>query len=149
MGRLIDPIPRGARLFSGGDKGEKTQEYLERVAKYVPAEVIAAYLALLPVVLSATDPDTTRRTIWLAVIFGLGVVFTPLYLWRFPGASSVKWFHFVVSTTAFVIWVYSIRGGLFDDVGGYDTVGAAVSLAAFTLLSGLLAPTGGSSDNEG
>jgi hypothetical protein len=141
MSRLIDPIPRGGKLFSGDDKEEKAQHYLERVAKYVPAETIAAYLTLLPIVLSGTDAETTRRTVWLAVIFALGALFTPLYLWRFPGELKVKWFHFVISTAAFVVWVYSIRGGLFDDLGVYDTVAAAVSLVTFTLASGLFAPT--------
>lgn len=141
MSRLIDPVPSEGKLFSGDDASEKAQDYLERVAKYVPAETIAAYLTLLPIVLAQTDPETTRRTIWLFVILALGAVFTPLYLWRFPGDRRVKWFHFVISTVAFVVWVYSIRGGWFDDIGAYDTVGATVSLVAFTLASGLFAPT--------
>jgi hypothetical protein len=142
MSRLIDPVPRGGKLFAAGDTtGQKAQTYLERVAKYVPAEIIAAYLSLLPVVLAGTSADTTRRTVWLAVIFAIGAIFTPLYLWRFPGDLKVKWYHLVISTAAFVVWTYSIRGGLFDDVGIYDTVGAAVSLAVFTLASGLFAPT--------
>jgi hypothetical protein len=141
MSRLIDPVPRGGSLFAGNTKTAKTQTYLERVAKYVPAEIIAAYLTLLPIVLSGTTADTTSRKVWLAVIFAIGTIFTPLYLWRFPGDLKVKWYHLVISTLAFVVWTYSIRGGLFDDVGLYSTVGAAVSLVVFTLTSGLFAPT--------
>lgn len=142
MSRLIEPVPRGGRLFAAGaTTSEKTNSYLERVAKYVPAETIAAYLTLLPIVVSGTTADTTSRKVWLAVIFTIGVVFTPLYLWRFPGDLKVKWYHLVISTIAFIVWTYSIRGGLFDDLGIYSTVGAAVSLVVFTLASGLFAPT--------
>ena len=141
MARSIDPIPRGGKLFAGRPASENAQEYAERFAKYVPAEVIAAYLTLLPIVVSGTDPDTHRRTLLLGVIFGLGVVFTPLYLWRFPGDRRVKQYHFVLSTTAFVLWSYSIRGGFLEDIGAYDPVLAPILLVTFTLASGLAAPT--------
>lgn len=44
MSRLVKPATRGAKMFSGSNKGEAAQEYGERVAKYVPGEIIAAYL---------------------------------------------------------------------------------------------------------
>ncbi len=141
MSRLIEPAPAGNKLFAGEGKGEQAQEYGERVAKYVPAEIIAAYLTLLPLVLSGTDPDTGRRTAYLAIILSIGVIFTPLYLWRFPGTKRIKVFHLIISTLAFVVWAYSIPEGLFGDVGIYDRVGAAILLVVFTLASGLFAPS--------
>jgi len=141
MARLIDPVPREGRLFAGDSNREKSQEWAERVAKYVPAEVIAAYLALWGIVLSGTEADTDRRTILLGVIFGIGVIFTPLYLWRFPGDLEVKKFHVVLSTLAFVLWCYSIRGGFLDDIGLYDSVVASILLVTFSLASGFAAPT--------
>jgi hypothetical protein len=145
MARLVKPGPTGLEVFkvSGGGKGAASggkAEYAERIAKYVPAEVIAAYLTLLPIVLGGSDPDTHRRTILLAVIFGLGVLFTPAYLWRFRAQGNAKLYHFVISTLAFVIWAYSIPEGLFDDVGAYDKVIAPILLVVFTLVSGLFAP---------
>lgn len=141
MSRLIAPRPRGGTLLAGESKKEKALNYGERVAKYVPAEVIAAYLTLLPVILDGTDADTGRRTFFLALIFGLGIIFTPLYLWRFPGEKKVKWFQCALSTFAFAVWTYSIEGGLFDDLGIYDRVMAPILLVIFTLASGLIAPT--------
>jgi hypothetical protein len=141
MARLIDPVPRGGGLLSGEHTREKAQAYGERVAKYVPAEIIAAYLALLSIILSNTQANTDRRTIWLTVIFGVGTVLTPIYLWRFPGDVIIKRYHLVLSTAAFVIWVYSIRGGMFDDLGLYEPIAAPALLVIFTLVSGLIAPT--------
>lgn len=141
MARLIDPVPRGGKLFAGDNKGDAARDYAERVAKYVPAEIIAAYLALLPIVVSGTDPDTTRRTMLLGLIFAIGVIFTPLYVWRFPAQTTVKTYHVVLSTLSFVLWSYSIRGGFLEDIGWYDAVLAPILLTVFTLASGLLAPT--------
>lgn len=139
MSRLIERVQGRPKLFAEGGEGAK--EYGERIAKYVPSEIIAAYLALLPVVLAGTDADTTKRTVLLAVILAVGLVFTPLYLRRFEGSSKVKKYHLVISTAAFLVWSYSIQGGLFDDVGIYDHVVAAILLTIFTLASGLFAPT--------
>ncbi len=141
MPRLISPVPGGGRLIAGGHDGKKKEEYGERVAKYVPAEVIAAYLALLPLVIAGSSAGSSRRTVLLAVILGIGVVFTPLYLWRFPAEKNVKKFQLVISTLAFVVWSYSIPEGLFDDIGIYDQVVAPIALVVFTLASGLFAPT--------
>jgi len=128
-------------MFSGSAKGDSARAYGERVAKYVPAEVIAAYLTALPIVISGTPAHSTRRTVWLGLIFAFGIIFTPLYVWRFPSETEVKVYHYVLSTAAFVIWSYSIRGGFLDDRGLYDAVGAALILIVFTLISGLFAPT--------
>jgi cation transport ATPase len=142
MSRLIEPVPAKGSLRAGERDGkEKAQDYGERVAKYVPAEVIAAYLALLPVIIQGTSADSSERTVFLAVIFCGGVLFTPLYLWRFPGEKAVKRFQLVISTAAFLAWSYSIPEGLFDDIGIYNRVAAALILAFFTLASGLFAPT--------
>jgi hypothetical protein len=142
VSRLIEPVPvKGSLRAEQRDKKEKAQSYAERVAKYVPAEVIAAYLALLPVVIQGTSTDSDERTVFLAVIFGVGIIFTPLYLWRFPGESAVKKYQLVISSLAFLAWSYSIPEGLFDDIGIYNRVAAAIILAVFTLASGLFAPT--------
>src|SRR4051794_28812621 len=117
MARLVHPVPRKGELFAATDSSGKAQEYAERVAKYVPAEVIAAYLTLLPIVLSGTDPDSDRRELLLGVIFGIGVIFTPLYLRRFPGERKVKTYHLVISTIAFVIWSYVIPNGFLAEAG--------------------------------
>jgi hypothetical protein len=55
MSRLVQAQPRGAKAF-GGDKDHDVKDYLDRVAKYVPSEILTAYLTLLPVVIG-----TTRR----------------------------------------------------------------------------------------
>lgn len=142
MSRLIDPVPRdGGRLFAGEDKKEKGQEFGERVAKYVPAEIIATYLTLLSFVLAGTDADSDRRILFLGIIFLVGLIFTPLYIRSLPGITKVKRYHYFLSTAAFVFWAYSIPGGFFDDLGIYDQVAAAILLAIFTLASGLTAPT--------
>jgi hypothetical protein len=43
MSRLVQAQPRGAKAFSGNG-AKDIKDYLDRVARYVPAEILAAYL---------------------------------------------------------------------------------------------------------
>lgn len=140
MSRLVRGKRPGASAFAGRPRGEAAREYGERVAKYVPAEIIAVYLTLTPVILSGTDDGTTRRTVLLAVVLGVGVVLTPVYLLRFAEEGAPKVLHLVIATIAFVVWAYGI-GGFFTDIGWYDAVVAAVVVGLFSLVSGAFVPT--------
>jgi hypothetical protein len=39
MSRLVEAKPRGAKAF-GGNKTRDIKDYLDRVARYVPAEIL-------------------------------------------------------------------------------------------------------------
>lgn len=89
MSRLVEARPRGARAFSGNG-AQDVKDYLERVAGYVPAEILAAYLTLLPIVIGTTTTQTSLRLFLLAVIlFGLGAINVP-YLRRAAQAGKPK-----------------------------------------------------------
>lgn len=138
MSRLVEPRSKGAKLFSDEGPGDGIPQ---RVAKYVPAEIIAVYLFLLPIVINGTDAGSSKREVLLAVIFAICLIATPLYFWRFRDVSKkVRWYHVVLSTFALVVWVYSIPGGFFDAVGGYDSIAAAIIMAVFSLVSGFAGP---------
>ena len=70
MARLVTPRPAAGGLFASGAPSDAVKEYFERVAKYVPAEIIAAYLTALPVITGTTDEDSGLRTGLYAVLFG-------------------------------------------------------------------------------
>jgi hypothetical protein len=143
MPRLVDAKPAGANAFSGGADGQNpAQDYLERVAKYVPAEVIAAYLAVVPIITATTDGGTLRTTLH-AIIFAACLILTPLYLSFMAQAGQPKRIHMLIGATAFLVWGYSITGGFFADVHWYQAGIAVVVLIIFSLASGLIAPTQG------
>lgn len=116
----------------------KKEQYFERVAKYIPAEIVAAYVAAVGAV--AQLPDLAGRRVWYSVAFIGGVVGTPLYLRMFGDPSKSKTMHLVVSTIAFVVWSYSL-GGFFKDVVNWYEPGIAEAAAmVFSLAVGFLKP---------
>lgn len=138
MSRLIEPKSKGAKLLSNEGPGDGIPQ---RVAKYVPAEIIAVYLFLLPIVINGTDAGSNKREVLLAVIFVICLIATPFYFWRFRDVTKkVRWYHVVISTFALLVWVYSIPGGFFDAAGAYDSIAAAILMAVFSLISGFIAP---------
>jgi hypothetical protein len=108
----------------------------------VPAEVVAAYLALLPIVNAATAAGSHERTLLLAfVLFGCGAI-TPFYLARVADPKKPKRMHMVIGTVGMFVWAYSI-GGWFTAIGAYKAGLAAILVTFFSLLSGLFVPTAG------
>jgi hypothetical protein len=59
MGRLVEPRRTDGGLFSNGP----SDDYLSRVAKYVPAEFVAIYLTLDKI----TKPEASWNSLALAI----------------------------------------------------------------------------------
>ena len=125
------------RLSSGAGGKIDVNEWLERTAKYVPSEVIAAYVAAEGFAESAVGQ---RRVIWHGVIFFVCLLITPFYLARFASTAKAKWINAVVASVSFVIWSYSV-GHFFRDISWYDATGAPILLVLWTLVTGKIQPT--------
>lgn len=140
MSRLVDPVPDGVGRLSA--KGSSAADTVERVAKYIPGEVLAGYLAITALVESGTTPDTDERTTWLVAAGLIGLVFTPLYLNKLARPGWPKRLHIVVGTAAYIVWTYALKGA-WAELDMYDALLAGVLLIVFTLITGLLAPQQG------
>ena len=165
MSRLVQPVQTrsaGSRGFqeSAGEWAGGGDEYRDRIAKYVPAEVLAAYLSLDRIMV----PDVTKflegKKVALSAagaaglepyvpvaIFLVGLIFTPLYIWqsgREIGPNTPWMTHAFIATIAFAVWAYAMQGSIFT-VGLSDNFFrgnyAAALVIVFTLASGLFAPT--------
>ncbi len=145
VGRLVDPKQPGVRAFSAekGVRRPDIQDYFTRGAKYVPSEIIAAYLTGLPIITGSTTGGETLRTVLYAVLLGACFISTPFYLKLMAEPGQPKRLHMWVGTFAFLIWAYGI-GGLFTDLGWYVPAIAALLVLIFSLVSGLLIPAAGS-----
>jgi hypothetical protein len=128
-----------ARLASG--ESNDLPAHLERVAKYVPSEVLAAYVALLGIV--GTAPDSQQSALFAAA-FIVCLVLAPIYLYKAGPRGHPKGLHLVVSTIAFFVWSYSIGGerGFFGPRGMdiFEPSIASGGLVVFTLISSVLIP---------
>jgi hypothetical protein len=98
--------------------------YTDRLLKYIPVEIVAAFLALDNLIRSASElPGYVH---WL--VFAVLVLATPLYLAKVEKVTSKK--QLGISTVAFVVWVVALPGPF----GGIVTpVLAAILLILYTL----------------
>src|SRR6516165_3071200 len=132
----------------------EVDNYAARIVKYVPAEVIAFYLAadkLFAPVVNLARPDRTDHVlvtdfinthgqIFAAIIFALALVATPLYIWRQAEPNQPWAVNGIMATMAFIIWAYAVQGGIFSGNGLYDPRLASFTILVFTLLSGFVVP---------
>jgi hypothetical protein len=140
--RLEDPSREEPRnlLFALSENRSPSQPsgvdgYTGRLLKYIPAECVALYLTLQGIILSATEG--LPPTLWLWVIFGIGLVATPIYLWAI--AEVWKPIQLVVSTVAFGIWVFAL-GGAFASLLWYEPFIGSLVLVTFTFFAPLINP---------
>jgi len=105
----------------------KQDDYLTRIIKYIPSEVVALYITLYGIASAAKDEIPFNLMIWL--IFVLGALGTVLYLWRV--AKVDDGLQIAISTGAFVVWVFAL-GGPFSELSWYHPVYGALLLPIYT-----------------
>jgi hypothetical protein len=114
------------------------ESYADRVAKYVPGEIVAGYAVLYAIVQQVPESDTLRTPAAWAV-FAICLVATPIYLVRVGRPSGQQWVQVVISSVAFVIWAYTL-GGPFADTPGYRPWIGGLLVGLYTFLAGLFQP---------
>ena len=124
------PVPGGAAR-SGGS----TNSFLEKVAKLVPSEIIAGYLAMMGFV-PQIEGDAQSIAGW--GIYGLCQVLTPVYLNTQAEAGKPKLIHLLLSTIAFAIWAYVTTGDKLLPEGYYQAAIGSIVLVAFSLVSAIV-----------
>lgn len=109
------------------ERKAKQDDYLTRLIKYIPSETVTLYVTLYGMASGAIAEIPFEQITWL--IFVVGVVLTPLYLWRIANVND--WLQISVATVAFVIWVFAL-GGPFANLSWYHSVYGALLLPTFT-----------------
>ena len=108
--------------------------FVSRVAKYIPGEIVAAYLFLK----SFVPPDAPVWIWWIVLLFLTAL--TAFYIWLATRQSSLPpaWTQIIISTLAFPLWVLAIGGPLFEAMAWYREYYylPGVLLVFFTLVVG-------------
>lgn len=139
MSRLVEPRDRGAHAFSREATPKNLADYLERVALYVPSEILAAYLFLLPIVRGTTEAGSGLRLGLLAVVLiGLASLTVPYLAWM-AEEGQPKRTHIRVAVLAYLVWTYSI-GGFWTELGLYHEAVASILVVFFSIGSGFVIP---------
>jgi hypothetical protein len=142
---LEDMLPHGLGGAEGRQSAPEADNYLERIAKYVPGEVLAFFIFINVILEQAVK--TGGKTAAMAGVpvttvaqgaLLVGVVLTPLFVWYVREEGDAWLTNAFVSTLAFPFWAYALGAVAFDDY--WDGNLAAILLATFTVVSGLIAP---------
>ena len=139
------------QLLGGFDRDERSQtapagdNYFERVAKYVPGEVLAFFIiisAILNQVVQTGGKGALMAGIPVMIVaqavFIVCLILVPLFVWSVREEGDAWVINAVVSTVAFPFWAYALGATVF--VEHWDGNLAAIALATFTVMSGLVSP---------
>lgn len=110
--------------------------YFDRLLKYIPADVVAAWLFVTAAIDSASDvPATTLQ--WIAFVFLLA--FTPLWTLRQTRVTGrpPAVVQSLIALGSFAVWVFAL-GGPFTGFDWYRALYGSLLLVAFTLVIALV-----------
>jgi len=116
-------------------------DFLGRLAKYIPAEVVGLYVAMV----AAAPTTNPHYSTILWVIFSLNAALVPLYMWIVTSREGKKplWLQIVLASLAFPVWAFAM-GGPFSQFSWYQGWMASMLLMFVTVLFGLAEPKAGS-----
>jgi hypothetical protein len=112
-------------LGNAVETGGTGDGYTERLSKYIPAEVLAAFI---PLVGLGTD-----RSLLLLIAFVIGLAATVMYLYIHARGEAdpikrPRWFFYLFAGAAFVAWAIGTSDPI-RALFGWDTVTARFTLA--------------------
>jgi len=107
----------------------KTDDYADKIIKYLPGEAVALYVTGIGLITAAKDQIPFDIMTWV-IFIGL-LVTLPIYL-RYT--QKVKyWMQIAISTLAYVLWVLTL-GGPFAQFSWYHPVYGSLGVLFFTFL---------------
>jgi hypothetical protein len=148
----IDPAIAGVLDGVPGMSGElppyavfEQDNYLERIAKYVPAEVLAFSVfinAILDQAIKTGGKDAMMGGVPVMTIalvaLAAGTVLAPFFMWYVHEDGDAWVTNAFVSFLAFPFWSYALGAVAFTEYRDGNL--AAILLASFTVVSGLIKP---------
>jgi hypothetical protein len=122
--------------------GEKVDDYVDRILKYIPADIVAGWLFLSGLILSIEEESKKKWLLW--IVFLVLIPLTILWTLKQTRASGKPpaWTQTALATGSFVVWVFAI-GGPFATLDWYDTVYGSIVLVLYTITIGLVTPSEG------
>lgn len=118
--------------------GSKVDTYFDRVVKYIPADIVSAWVAVTGLINGREDIPVTA-ILWIA--FFVGITTTALWIKRETAEPRKRaaLTQILVSTGAFIVWVFAL-GGPFSTLAFYKPVYGSLLLIFYTLIVGLINP---------
>jgi len=107
------------------------EDYFGRLAKFIPAEIVALYVAAVGVIPHVPAGTPNFRALW--IVFGITLALVPLYLFFATkrGGKKPLPLQIVLATVAFPVWVFAM-GGPFESFPWYQGWAASLVLIFVT-----------------
>ena len=140
MSRRVRALPPKALGAAAAAQPVEIDSYFDKVLKYIPADIVAAWVAVTGLVSSARDIPQ-QAVLWVA--FGIGLLLTGWWTWKqasVPGRRPPVT-QALISTVAFAVWVFAL-GGPFQHFPGREVYGSLL-LILYTLVAALVNPQEG------
>jgi hypothetical protein len=127
----------------GREDVKSVDDYLGRMAKYIPAEIVGLYLATAGMVPARPNGHPYCTALW--IVFAINFTLVPFYFWFATTRDSQKPLlaQIVFASVAFPVWVFAI-GGPFKCFHWYEGWIASLVLAFVTVVMGFYRPPPGS-----
>ena len=115
------------------DPSAKEDSYLAKVVRYIPGEIVAAYLATYNALKAAAGIPFTAVLWGVVAVLGVLTPFWIIYATSDP-AKPRPTFQACAATFAFIVWVFAIPEGPFSDLSWYNSVYGFLALMLSTFL---------------
>ena len=121
--------------------GAQVDTYFDRVVKYIPADIVSAWVAVTGLISGRKDIPV-NTILWLA--FLIGIFITAAWVFRQTAQPNKRpaITQTGISTGAFIIWVIAL-GGPFATLAFYKPVYGSLLLILYTLVVGIINPPEG------
>jgi hypothetical protein len=126
------------QLQAAGTGAATVDGYFDKVVKYIPADIVGAWVFASSAIKEASDVPVTA-TLW--IVFAVLLVITPLWTWRWtklPGKPPA-YTQIVLSTVSFAVWVFAL-GGPFTTLGFYRPLFGSLILVLYSLVAATINP---------
>jgi len=113
----------------------RADDYLSRVLKYIPSEIVMAYIAIEGVLRTSYNPAVwAERQMLLKLSLGVAAtltIITPFWLWRVMRVRRGT--QILLSTLSVPVWLFAM-GGPFVLLDWYKPAFGAIVLPLYTLI---------------
>ncbi|MGD1875010.1 MAG: hypothetical protein ACFB02_18380 [Mastigocoleus sp.] len=139
MSRRVQFIKRQKLEYTYLNTVPSIDTYFDKVVKYIPADIVGAWIAVTGLIKSADDTIPKVTLLWIA--FSWGVFFTIIWTWKQTQELNkpLARTQIIISTIAFIVWAYAL-GEPFESVGFYKPIYGSLLLILYTLTVALINP---------
>ena len=136
------PLRKGEPAPMGGGHGRqhtdiRPDDWLQRLAKYIPSEAIGLYLAIAGVI-PRSDATGGNGLWWLGAVLLVSLLFNTLFLRRIWQVQ--RWFQIAVSNVALLVYAFAAGGTLIQQLPFYRESFGTLALVVTTAFLAFVSP---------